>query len=183
MPTSRPRWRRLRRLIGKLTFATAGTLATTPAAALAALPPDHAPDDDDDDDDPVAVALAAIGGHLPDHVDPERRAAAIAQALAIALAQATPLEATHAACAWALAPESEQRLAIAAAMAWVFPLVGDGLVLDHLARDPAPAIRAAAARAAWARRASGGDPGVLARLADDPDPAVAEVARLALRDR
>ncbi|MCE9576377.1 MAG: hypothetical protein K8W52_24730 [Deltaproteobacteria bacterium] len=179
--SSRPRWRRLRRLLGKLTFATAGTFAATPAAALTALPPDHAPDDDGDDD-PVAAALAAIGGHLPGHIEVERRPAATAQALAIALAQATPLDATHAACGWATAASGEQRRAVAEALAWVFPLVGDGLILDHLARDPDPAIRAAAARAAWARRASGGDPGVLKRLADDSVPEVAEVARLALRE-
>ena len=56
-----------------------------------------------------------------------------------------------------------------------FPLVGDALVIDHLSRDADPQVRAASARAAWARR-PGGDPGVLARLSADPDPEVREVA-------
>jgi hypothetical protein len=49
-------------------------------------------------------------------------------------------------------------------------------VIDHLSRDDDPAIRAAAARAAWARRQTGGDTGVLARLSHDPDPQVRAVA-------
>jgi hypothetical protein len=53
------------------------------------------------------------------------------------------------------------------------------MVIDHLASDPDARIRRAAARAAWSRRTTGGDPGVLARLADDPDPAVRDVVALA----
>jgi hypothetical protein len=49
-------------------------------------------------------------------------------------------------------------------------------VIDHLSHDGDPAIRAAVARAAWARRHTGGDLGVLARLSADPDPVVRAVA-------
>jgi hypothetical protein len=167
----RPRWRRLRRLLGKVTFATVGSLAATSSAAVVADPPDQAPPDDDAV--PAPLARTAHGTRL----------AATAHDLAIRLESMGPLAATHAACTWALAPAAAQRLAVAEALTWVFPLVGDSLILDHLSRDPGAAVRAATARAAWARRAAGGDPGVLARLAHDPDDDVAEVARLALRDR
>ena len=50
------------------------------------------------------------------------------------------------------------------------------LVIEHLSYDGDPAIRAAAARAAWARRQAGGDLGVLARLSHDPDVQVRAVA-------
>ena len=83
--------------------------------------------------------------------------------------------ATHLAATWSLSDDPLRRLAVAHALEWTFPLVGDALVIDHLSRDADPQVRAASARAAWARR-PGGDPGVLARLSLDPDPAVREVA-------
>jgi hypothetical protein len=49
-------------------------------------------------------------------------------------------------------------------------------VIEHLSHDPDPQIRAACARAAWIRRATGGDLGVLDRLARDPEPEVAAIA-------
>jgi hypothetical protein len=99
--------------------------------------------------------------------------------LAAFLAALPPLSAMHVACEWALSPVVERRLALATSLELAFRLGGDDVMIDHLATDPDPAIRRAAARAAWTRRTTGGDPGVLARLVDDPDPSVREVATLA----
>ena len=101
--------------------------------------------------------------------------------LALALGRLRPLEATHLASSWALADDPVRRSAVANALEWMFPLVGDDLVLDHLSRDRDPKIRFACARAAWVRRSTGGDHGVLDRLADDPDPEVRAIAIKARR--
>lgn len=111
-----------------------------------------------------------------EHLDHQAAATALGRGLAIALGELRPLAATQLAATWSLSSDPLRRLAVGLALEWRFPLVGDGLVLDHLARDTDPAVRAAAARAAWTRRASGGDFGVLERLADDPDPSVRAVA-------
>jgi len=171
MNASRPRsrGRPLRRLIGRLTLATLGATIAAPAddASAADQPPGAtAPNDLDD-------------GY--DAIDPRDDVAA--HWLAVSLERMPALGATHTACRWALSPEVEQRLAVAGALEWTFPLLGDSVLIDHLSRDDDARVRAAAARAAWARHAAGGDPGVLARLAGDPDPDVREVAVLALRGR
>jgi hypothetical protein len=129
----------------------------------------------------AAAAITAGGGAAADTAAPaaEHGDADAGHSLAYELTELSPLAATHTACELALSTDREQRLAVASALTWTFHLVGDDLVIDHLASDPDPRIRRAAARAAWARRAIGGDPGVLARLADDPDPLVREVAALA----
>src|SRR5262249_20361116 len=103
-------------------------------------------------------------------------AAALGRNLALALGELRPLTATHLAATWSLSDDPLRRLAVAHALEWTFPLVGDALVIDHLSRDADPQVRAASARAAWARRSAGGDPGVLARLSGDPDPQVREAA-------
>ena len=104
---------------------------------------------------------------------------AVGQPLAAALSDLAPIEATYTACELALSTDREQRLALASALGCGFRLVGDDVMIDHLASDPDARVRRAAARAAWARRPWGGDAGVLARLVEDPDPAVREVAMLA----
>jgi hypothetical protein len=111
-----------------------------------------------------------------EHLDPGDAAAALGRSLALALGELRPLTATHLAATWSLSDDPLRRLAVAHALAWTFPLVGDALVIDHLSHDADPRVRAASARAAWARRPSGGDPGVLARLSVDPDPQVREAA-------
>jgi hypothetical protein len=109
-------------------------------------------------------------------VETEDAALALGRGLALALGEMRPLAATQLAATWSTSPDDLRRLALANALEWRFKLVGDALVIDQLSRDADPAIRAAAARAAWIRRASGGDLGVLDRLADDPDPQVRSVA-------
>lgn len=118
-------------------------------------------------------------GDLPidaGQVDELDAAATLGRGLALALSEMRPLGATQLASSWALSEVPMRRLAVAHALEWTFKLVGDDLIIDHLSRDDDPAIRREAARAAWVRRAAGGDPGVLARLAEDPDPAVRAVA-------
>ena len=100
-------------------------------------------------------------------------AAADPRQLAVELSGMKPLAATHLATTLALSPDVERRTTIARALEWEFPLFGDAAILEHLAGDESPAIRASCARAAWIRRATGD---VLARLAVDPDPEVRSVA-------
>jgi hypothetical protein len=159
--TTKPR-ARLRALLGRLTMAAA-SVSAAPLAARAAAPIPDLPGE-----------AGAVGD--ADEVHGSR-----AHSLAIALAHSAPLEAVSRACDWALAGDPARRLTVATALGWSFPLVGDDVIIDHLSRDDDTGIRAAAARAAWARRATGGDPGVLDRLSADPAPEVRAVAWLALR--
>ena len=135
----------------------------------------------------VGPAMAADEAELYDTDTPIDReqigtrdaALALGRGLALALAELRPLTATQLVATWALSPDPVRRLAVAHAIEWTFPLVGDALAIDHLSRDRDATVRAAAARAAWVRRATGGDPGVLDRLADDPEPAVRAIASAA----
>ena len=111
-----------------------------------------------------------------EHVDPRDAALMLSRSLAHALGELPALHGTQLATSWALSDDPLRRAAIARALEWMFPLLGDSIVIDHLSRDPDPAIRAASARAAWVRRATGGDPGVLDRLASDDDPEVRAIA-------
>ena len=151
----------LRRLLSRL---TALALSATPASAGAAsLEPVRMVEE-------LALDVNEIDREL---IDDEDAAAALGRGLALALTELRPLAGTQLAASWAVSPEPLRRLAIANALEWTFPLVGDALVLDHLSRDADAAIRRAAARAAWIR---GCEPTVLERLARDPDPQVRSVA-------
>jgi hypothetical protein len=171
----------LRRLLSKLTVLALSTSAVGPAAAAKpSREPTSIDSSDDgegcDDDDIDFDASVPIDR---EHLDPHDAAATLGRSLALALDPITGMRrisATHIAATWSLSDDPLRRLAVAHALEWSFPLVGDALVIDHLSRDRDPAIRTAAARAAWARRHTGGDPGVLARLSHDPDPAVRAVA-------
>ena len=170
----------LRRLLSKLTALALSTSAVGPAAAEPARDaggpagaPAGAPIERDVED-----GDADLDANLPidrEQLEARDAAAALGRSLALALGELRPLTATHLAATWSLSGDPLRRLAVAHALEWTFPLVGDALVIDHLSRDVDPQVRAASARAAWARR-PGGDPGVLARLSLDPDPEVREVA-------
>ena len=162
----------LRRILSRLT-AIALAAGAAPDAGAAATPVARRVSELDDPD--------LDGDHPldPDGIAPDVAAAELGRGLALALTRMRPIEATSLAASWALSGEPVRRLAVAHALEWTFRLVGDSIVIDHLASDPDPAIRTAAARAAWSRRARGGDPGVLARLADDPDPRVRAIATVA----
>ncbi len=152
----------LRRLLSKLTILA---LASSPAANAASTL-----DDCDDCSEDVRI------DH--DQVDPHDAATMLGRSLAHALGELKPLAATHLATTWALSEDPLRRAAIANALEWAFPLLGDGPIVEHLSHERDPHVRAACARAAWVRRTTGGDHGVLARLAHDPD---AEGRAIALR--
>jgi hypothetical protein len=170
----------LRRLLSRLAAVALSTSATSASAAGAAAddpsrePParaDRIGNDLEDTDGELDPSLSIDPGQL----EVRDAAATLGRSLALALGELRPLTATHLAATWSLSDDPLRRLAVAHALEWTFPLVGDALVIDHLSRDADPQVRAASARAAWARR-PGGDPGVLARLSLDPDPEVREVA-------
>ena len=166
----------LRRLLSKLTALALSTSAIGPAAGEPAreLPGQGEGTSDavDADDNDLDASLQIDR----EHVGAQDAASALGRSLALALEGMRPLSATHLAATWTLSSDPVRRLAVAHALEWAFPLVGDALVIDHLSHDGDPAIRVAVARAAWARRQAGGDPGVLARLSHDPDPAVRAIA-------
>lgn len=161
----------LRRLLCKLTALALTTSVVAPAAADAATPCGDARLDDTLDDLADDVPIDR------EHVDTLEAGVALGRSLAIVLDDMRPLSATQIVSTWALSEDPVRRMAVAHALEWQFPLVGDALTIEHLSHDPDPEIRAAAARAAWVRRSRGGDPGVLARLTEDPDPRVRMVAR------
>jgi hypothetical protein len=185
----------LRRLLGKLTALALSTTAVPLAIAQTNVPTVPLRDTDTDTDpDPDQTWREPIAGDEDDeldptlaldlaYIDPSDAAVALGRGLALALNKMRPLGATHIASTWALSNDNVRRLAVAHALEWVFPLVGHGVVIDHLARDSNPEIRVAAARAAWARRAIGGDQGVLERLSDDPNPDVRVIAAAARTSR
>ena len=158
----------LRRLLSKLTVLA---LTAAPVAAHA----DHA--------SPIA-ADCELDADVPidrEHLDLHDAAAMLGRSLAQALTEVSPLHATQLATTWAVSDDPLRRAAVARALEWTFPLLGDSVIIDHLSRDPDPMIRAASAQAAWIRRASGGDAGVLERLATDADPDVRSIALRARR--
>lgn len=162
----------LRRLLSKLAAVALSASAAGPAAAEPSRDAvDRIGNDVEDDDGDLDASLTIDREQL----EARDAAAALGRSLALALGELRPLTATHLAATWSLSDDPLRRLAVAHALEWTFPLVGDALVIDHLSRDADPQVRAASARAAWARR-PGGDPGVLARLSLDPDPQVREVA-------
>jgi len=159
----------LRRLLSKLTVLA---LTAAPAISSAARAPTVITDDD-----------CVLDADLPidrEHLDLHDAAAMLGRSLAQALTEVAPLHATQLATTWAVSDHPLRRAAVARALEWTFPLLGDSIIIDHLSRDPDPAIRAASAQAAWVRRGAGGDAGVLDRLATDEDP---EVRSIALRAR
>lgn len=167
----------LRRLLSKLTALALSTTAVGPAVAatrdcpgldLSVDPADAADADDRELDASLPIDR--------EHLDAQDAACVLGRSLAMALGEMRPLSATHLVATWALSSDPVRRLAVAHALEWSFRLVGDATAIDHLSRDPDPAIRVAAARAAWSRRQTGGDLGVLARLRDDGDATVRAVA-------
>jgi hypothetical protein len=169
----------LRRLLSKLAAVALSTSVAPAVSAMAA--PDLPAEPGETTGGPGADLEDGDGdldASLPidrEQLEAQDAAAALGRSLALALGELRPLTATHLAATWSLSDDPLRRLAVAHALEWTFPLVGDALVIDHLSRDADPQVRAASARAAWARR-PGGDPGVLERLSLDPDPQVRAVA-------
>jgi hypothetical protein len=164
----------LRRVLSKLTVLA----LTTSSMGLATARSRDPIIDEDVDVDPDADTLDADTMIDTDYIEREDAGLALGRSLALALAELRPMDATHMVATWTLSDDPLRRLAVATALEWSFPLVGDALVIDHLSRDGDAGIRAAAARAAGVRRTKDVDPDVLARLGNDPDP---EVRAAALR--
>jgi len=157
----------LRRLLGRLTAIALSTSAVGAASA------DATPVQAEQDADVLLTADLPID---PDHIDPPDAAAALGRSLALAVARMRPLEATQLVATWAMSADPVRRLAVAHSLEWHYKLVGDAMVIDHLAQDPDPAVRMEIARAAWVRRGVADVYGALARLIEDPDPEVRAVA-------
>jgi hypothetical protein len=161
----------LRTLLSKLTVLALSTSAVAATAAPLASAPQQCSCD------------RALDGNVPidrEHVEASAAASMLGRSLANALAEVSPLAATHLATTWALSEDPLRRAAVARSLEWTFPLLADSVIIDHLSRDPDAEIRAASARAAWVRRTTGGDAGVLDRLVHDSD---ADVRSIALRAR
>ncbi len=171
IPTTKPMPKvSLRRLLARLTAIALSTTAVGAASADDGTPPSNQTTQDAD------VELTADVPIDPDFVDPPDAAAALGRSLALAVARMRPIEATHLITTWAMSDDRVRRLAVAHALEWEFKLVGDSVVIDHLASDPDPAVRIEIARAAWVRRGVADVYGALARLIEDPDPDVRAVA-------
>ncbi|MBA3453532.1 MAG: hypothetical protein H0T42_10605 [Deltaproteobacteria bacterium] len=149
----------LRSLLARLTAIALSTTAVGTATA-----------------DDSTVELTADVAIDPDVIDPSDAAAALGRGLALAVARMRPIEATHLVTTWAMSEDPMRRLAVAHSLEWQFKLIGDGVVIDHLAQDPDPLVRIEIARAAWVRRGVADVYGALARLIEDPDPDVRAVA-------
>ena len=105
----------------------------------------------------------------------------LAHQMAARLTDLPPIEAVGASADLATSTDPRERLVMAGALAWIFPLPSDDILLAHLADDPDPRVRAAIARAAWARISVVGDTGILRRLLGDADADVRAAAWLAVR--
>jgi len=160
----------LRRLLGRLAAIALSTSAVGAASADATVVQTEHGDPD------IDVLLTTDLPIDPDFIDPPDAAAALGRSLALAVARMRPIEATHLVASWAMSDDPVRRLAVAHSLEWQFKLVGDSMVIDHLAKDPDPAVRMEIARAAWVRRGSADVYGALARLIEDPDPEVRAVA-------
>ncbi|MEO8840932.1 MAG: hypothetical protein ABI591_05835 [Kofleriaceae bacterium] len=165
----------LRRLLSKLTVLALSASPLASAATVSKSNVQRIRTDEDvlDFDDDTPIDREQVGEH--------DAAIMLGRGLATALSELPALDAIHLATTWALSEDHVRRTAVARSLEWMFPLVGDSIIIDHLSRDTDPEIRAASARAAWIRRPTGGDPGVLERLAHDLDPEVRSIALHARR--
>jgi hypothetical protein len=162
-------WARLRAILSNATIAAISASAI-PAATADVAEPAEPPEE-------PCLAVEPRGHSTPATPDLET----LAHALAARLTTLPQLDAVGAAAELATSPDARERLVLAGALAWAFPLPSDDVLLSHLADDPDPRVRAAIARAAWARIAVVGDTGILRRLLGDADPDVRAAAWLAVR--
>ena len=160
-----PRQKSLSRLRTILESVTLAAVATTGAVAAA----------------PSLASAATLVPARADVAPADASLDELAHRLAACLTDLPPLVAAGATAELAMSPNVADRAALAQALAWVFPLPTDDVLIDHLADDPAPQVRAAVARAAWTRRTALGDTGIVRRLLGDADPEVRAAAWLAVK--
>lgn len=187
----------------------AGTGLFEPTASLLTIPESVIIDlvDDSDDDmkrrylsllakdartsvrERVAVAALALAKRQPADAEELLRSlagdvslrvrAAAGKSLAAMIESASPVERPAIVGRWTLSPRASERAAIARAMRTRTPVFVSDLALEELSRDPAPDVRAAAARAMAHRIHEAPDTYArsLTRLAADPDAHVERTAR------
>jgi hypothetical protein len=131
---------------------------------------------------PVVICEGRLR-QLAENRDPEVRIR-VAGYLPAAMEWMSGWERTEIIAGWATAASPRLRLAIARALRYAPPAVGDRSAIEVLSRDPDPDVRVAVVEAAWLRRREAPDRfiRVLEALADDPDPMVRSVSHLALGD-
>ena len=137
----------------------------------------------------VAVAALALSKRQPADAEELLRSlssdvsvrvrAAAGRSLASMLASAPPLDRLAMVGRWTLSPRASERAAIARALQTRTPVFVSDLALEELSNDPAPDVRAAAARAMAHRIHEAPDAYArsLTRLAADPDARVERTAR------
>jgi hypothetical protein len=134
----------------------------------------------DETESPLEPRLSTVAElrKLANDRSPTVRVAA-AVGLARAIERATAPDRIDLVCTWALSTETEERLALARALTWATPVFVADLVLEQLACDTSPAVRAAALAAA--ARHFHEDSTVYERLVrsciDDPDLSVRRLSR------
>jgi HEAT repeat protein len=137
----------------------------------------------------VAVAALALAKRQPADAEELLRSlagdvsvrvrAAAGKSLAAMIESAPPFERPAIVGRWTLSPRASERAAIARALQTRTPVFVSDLALEELASDPAPDVRASAARA-MARRiheAPAAYARTLTRLSVDPDVRVERTAR------
>ncbi|HEY5952642.1 MAG TPA: hypothetical protein VIV40_44390 [Kofleriaceae bacterium] len=146
----------LRRRIARFVLAGVGTVAAPASARPDAITPAH---DDVSTNDDAATTDDDCDGSCDDQMITEELAVfasatdatTAARGIGILLEHMNPFDATRTAALAAMSPSVGVRHALARALASQLRLVGDDLVLDHLAADTDPRVRDAALTAASMR--------------------------------
>jgi hypothetical protein len=130
---------------------------------------------------PMGDAAGELRRLSRDESDSVRVSAAVG--LARAIERATAPERIDLVCTWALSDNPDERLALARALTWSTPVFVADLVLEQLASDQTPAVRAAAlaAVAKHFHENSTTYSQIVMQCAGDPDPNVQKLARALLK--
>ena len=154
------------RMLSALTTDQRATVRAEVAAAMGSLWP-H----------PSAEAAEELRRLARDVSDNVRVSAAVG--LARAIERASAPERIDLVCTWALSPDRDERLALARALTWSTPVFVADLVLEQLAEDESPAVRAAAlaAVAKHFHEDSSAYVRVVSKCVDDADANVQRLAR------
>lgn len=130
---------------------------------------------------PVGDAAGELRRLSRDESDSVRVSAAVG--LARAIERATAPERIDLVCTWALSEDPDERLALARALTWSTPVFVADLVLEQLAQDETPAVRAAAlaAVAKHFHENSATYSRIVTQCAGDPDANVQKLAKALLK--
>ncbi|HKY36539.1 MAG TPA: hypothetical protein VJN18_11405 [Polyangiaceae bacterium] len=130
---------------------------------------------------PVGDAAGELRRLSRDESDSVRVSAAVG--LARAIERATAPERIDLVCTWALSEDPDERLALARALTWSTPVFVADLVLEQLAQDPTPVVRAAAlaAVAKHFHENSATYARIVRQCTSDPDRNVQKLARALIK--